>query len=109
MCFSSVTRLENSKANLRSAIVKISRESERLSGSGSAAERRSTVAPVPPTRISLTSLKRAFARTAEERMFQNLLWLRERNLRMVPLIERKQHLARLLRGLSPAPLVMPIT
>ena len=31
--FSSVTRLENSKANLRSAIVKISREWERLSGS----------------------------------------------------------------------------
>ena len=39
--FSSVTRLENSKANLRCAIVKINREPERLSGSGSAAERRS--------------------------------------------------------------------
>ena len=35
----------------------------------------------------------------------DLLWLRGRNLRMVPLIERKRRLARLVRGASPAPLV----
>jgi bifunctional non-homologous end joining protein LigD len=35
----------------------------------------------------------------------DLLWLRGRDLRMPPLIERKRHLARLLRGASPAPLV----